>query len=64
MDRKSTLKTKIEEADEIFQMINLDFNDQLDYEIEIGDLHNLSNLQKWLIYDKYEKKDADIIYFI
>lgn len=61
MDRKSTLKTKIEEADEIFQMINLDFKDQLDYEIEIGDLHNLSNLQKWLIYDKHEKKDADIV---
>ena len=55
------IEMKIIEETKEFQILNIDFKDMLDYKIEIDDLKNLSNLQKWLLYDKYAKKDADVV---
>lgn len=37
-----------------------DFKDKLCYSKSI-ELHNMSNLEKWLVYDLYAKTDADIV---
>lgn len=67
VDRKREEKmneTKIKDPGKIFQILNLDFKDvkdKLNYEIDIDNLNNLSSFQKWLLYDKYAKRDADIV---
>lgn len=49
-------------ADEIYRILSLDFKDELGYKVEIKDFKKMSAVQKWFIYDKYAKRDADGIF--
>ncbi|MCH5205973.1 MAG: hypothetical protein J1F09_03400 [Oscillospiraceae bacterium] len=53
-----TKKTK--EAEEMYRIIFLDFKDELKYGKEIEGFKEMSAVQKWFIYDKYAKSDADV----
>lgn len=44
----------------MIDIFECDFKDKLCYSKSI-ELHNMSNLEKWLVYDLYAKTDADIV---
>lgn len=52
---------KIIEAEEMYRVLSRDFKDKLVYKIEIEGFKKMSAVQKWLIYDKYAKRDADVV---
>lgn len=52
---------RIKEAEEMYRIISIDFKDELGYEVEIEGFKEMSAIQKWLIYDEYTKKDADVV---
>lgn len=50
---------RVEEIEEMYRILSLDFKDELGYKVKIEGLKEMSAVQKWLIYDKYTKVDAD-----
>lgn len=53
------MKNKI--VEEGYGILLLDFKDNLEYKKEIIDIKEMSAVQKWFIYDKYAKSDADVV---
>lgn len=52
---------KIKKAEEMYKVLSHDFKDELVYKVEIEGFKEMSAIQKWLIYDKYAKRDADVV---
>lgn len=55
---------RIKEAEEMYRILSLDFKDdkdELGYEVKIEGFKEMSAIQKWLIYDEYAKRDADVV---
>lgn len=52
---------EIKKAEKMYMILSDDFKDELGYKVEIKGFYNMSAVQKWLIYDKYRKRDADAV---
>ena len=52
---------RLNEAEELFGILSVDFKDKLGYRTEIRDIEKMSSVQKWFIYDNYAKRDADVV---
>ena len=52
---------KTKAAEEMYRILFLDLKDELEYNAEIKGFKEMSAVQKWFIYDKYAKSDADVV---